>query len=119
MLDDLDDKDSVQTTIAKLSEIGDDGTGSAERLASASAALSGALRSNGTSAGAAQGPLAANDDEQIDLKQVEERLFSDWDTNGAELSLDLTTSGSTLCLALPCLLSRSPRGRRIETRLRR
>jgi len=34
------------------------------------------------------------------------------DTIGcAELSLDLTTSGSTRCLSLPCLLSRSPRGR--------
>ena len=35
----------------------------------------------------------------------------------AELSLDLTTSGSTSCLASP--FSRSPRGRRIDTRVRR
>ena len=33
--------------------------------------------------------------------------------------LDLTTSGSTRRLAVPCLLSRSPRGRWLETRLRR
>ena len=37
--------------------------------------------------------------------------------NCAELSLDLTTSGSTSCLASP--FSRSPRGRRIDTRVRR
>ena len=37
------------------------------------------------------------------------------------MSLDLTTSGSAHCLALPCLLlfSRSPRGRWIDTHLRR